>query len=102
MCVGSDSGSGDATANAALRQALGARISFDQASVVDAGYERIVINKQRSWVPESGCSLKPGNLRFNLGGVFEALVGGLEAALTASVTRSFRTVARSVSLSPSS
>jgi hypothetical protein len=52
---------------------------------IDQGLERIEIKKDAQWVPASGKSVKPGNLRFNLGKLFEVVVSGIGVAAGAAV-----------------
>jgi hypothetical protein len=60
--------------------------SFEAGAPVDQGYERILITKAGNWIPASGRSVKPGNLRFNLGTLFEAIASGVAASFAASTT----------------
>lgn len=55
--------------------------SFESDTPVDQGYERVLITKADNWIPASGRSVKPGNLRFNLGTLFEASVSGVASRL---------------------
>jgi hypothetical protein len=57
--------------------------SFAAAAPADQGYERILVNKSDNWIPASGRSLKPGNLRFNLGTLLEAIAGGVSLGFAA-------------------
>jgi hypothetical protein len=56
--------------------------SFEASEPIDQGYERIIITKDKNWVPASGHSVKLGNLRFNLGTLLEAIASGVSAGFT--------------------
>lgn len=56
--------------------------SFEADAPADQGYERILLIKDPAWFPESGNSVKPGNLRFNLGTLFEAIASGVAAGFS--------------------
>jgi hypothetical protein len=47
------------------------------------GFDRIVLKKDAAWLPASGKSVKAGNLRFNLGKLFESAVSGAGVYFTA-------------------
>jgi len=58
-------------------------MSFEAGTPIDQGYERILVSKGEHWVPTSGRSVKLGNLRFNLGTLFEAIASGVSAGFAA-------------------
>ena len=58
--------------------------AFDTEALPDVpGFDRIVLKKEASWLPASGKSVKAGNLRLNLGKLFESAVSGVGVYFTA-------------------
>ncbi|MGI9376002.1 MAG: hypothetical protein ACR2PC_07915 [Tsuneonella suprasediminis] len=55
---------------------------FDKVHSVP-GYSRVILKKDDAWLPRTGKSIKPGNLRFNLGKLFESAVSGAGVYFTA-------------------
>jgi hypothetical protein len=54
-------------------------VRFEEGSPSAARMDRAYIVKEAGWMPRSGKSVKPGNLRFNLGKLLEASVSGVGA-----------------------
>lgn len=66
-----------------VNEVLGAVAHFDVEPADGAKVERVSIDKGPTWVPLSGRSVKPGNLRLNLGKLFETVVSGAGVYFTA-------------------
>jgi len=66
------------------RDVVGEFTSFEEGEGgVAPGYERILLKKDTAWLPGKSKSVKAGNLRFNLGKLFESAVGGAGVYFTA-------------------
>jgi hypothetical protein len=74
---------GDSIDHDAVRKMVLQFSSFEESKPSGSELERVYLRKDSKWLPTSGKSIKPGNLRFNLGQLFEAIVGGAGAATSA-------------------
>jgi hypothetical protein len=70
----SSSGNLSAVRKKEVQEVLSEFADFSESADTGPGYDRIVIKKDSKWLPMSGKSVKAGNLRFNLGKLFESAV----------------------------
>jgi hypothetical protein len=68
---------------ARVDQVISNFVRFEEGTAPTPSLERIYISKGPRWIPSSGKSVKPGNLRLNLGKLFETLVSGVGVGLGA-------------------
>ena len=75
--------------NKCLQEVINDYVRFDPVPMPTEMLERVYIEKDHRWIPTSGKSINPGNLMLNLGKLFESIVSGVGAYLTAPVNPFF-------------
>ncbi len=77
---------------AASAAILDAVLSHEPEGDFEPGLNRIVIVRHGKWQPPKGVSIKPGNIRFNLGALIEVALSGAGVTVSAATTSPIATI----------